>query len=84
MCFRILPGAEGDRPDGPFVYKGRVMEPVKGWTTHHSILEIDGEWYMFYHDIERSGVTHARDVKYTKLNIDKDGHIETVHPYETY
>ena len=76
--------AEGDRPDGPFVYKGRVMEPVKVWTTHHSILEIDGEWYMFYHDIERSGVTHARDVKYTKLNIDKDGHIETVHPYETY
>lgn len=74
--------AEGDRPDGPFTYKGRVMEPVKGWTTQHSILQIDGEWYIFYHDIERSGITHARDVKYTKLNIDKDGNIETIRPYD--
>ena len=75
--------AEGDRPDGPFRYKGKIMEPVLGWTTHHSILEIDGEWYIFYHDCELSGgITHERCVKYTKLNIDKDGNIDTIHTYE--
>lgn len=75
--------AEADKPGGPFRYKGRIMEPVLGWTTHHSILEIDGEWYIFYHDCELSGgITHERCVKYTKLNIDKDGNIETIHPYD--
>ena len=24
--------AEGDNPEGPFTYKGRIMEPVIGWT----------------------------------------------------
>lgn len=75
--------AEGEKPDGPFRFKGRIMEPVLGWTTHHSILEIDGEWYIFYHDCELSGgITHERCVKYTRLNIDRDGTIETIHPYD--
>ena len=75
--------AEGEKPEGPFTYKGRIMEPVLGWTTHHSILEIDGEWYIFYHDCELSkGITHERCVKYTKLNISEDGTIETIHPYD--
>ncbi|MCR5503762.1 MAG: glycoside hydrolase family 43 protein [Lachnospiraceae bacterium] len=75
--------AEGDAPDGPFTYKGRVMEPVLGWTTHHSIVEINNEWYLFYHDCELSGgITHERCVKYTKLSIDEKGNIETIHPYD--
>lgn len=74
--------AEGDRPDGPFTYKGRIMEPVIGWTTHHSIVEIDGEWYIFYHDSEKTGISHERCVKYTKLDIDENGNITTIKPYE--
>ena len=78
ICYAV-----SDRPDGPFTYKGRVLEPVLGWSTHHSIVEIDGEWYLFYHDCELSkGVTHERCVKYTKLDIDKEGNISTIHPYE--
>ncbi len=78
LCYAV-----GDTPDGPFTYKGRIMEPVLGWTTHHSILQIDGEWYIFYHDCELSGgVTHERCVKYTKLDIDSDGNIKTIHPYD--
>lgn len=75
--------AEGDSPAGPFTYKGRILEPVLGWTTHHSIVEIDGEWYLFYHDCTLSGgITHKRCVKYTKLNIAEDGTIETIKPYD--
>ena len=75
--------AVSDRPDGPFTYCGRIMEPVIGWTTHHSIVEYHGKWYLFYHDCELSdGINHRRCVKFTELHIHKDGTIETVYPYE--
>ena len=75
--------AEGDNPEGPFTYKGRILEPVVGWTTHHSIVEIDGEWYLFYHDAKLSGgCDHKRCVKFTKLNIAEDGTIEKIIPYD--
>ena len=75
--------AEGDRPDGPFTYRGRIMEPVIGWTTHHSIVEYKGKWYLFYHDCELSGgINHRRCVKYTELNIHEDGTIDTIRPYD--
>ena len=78
ICYAV-----SDTPDGPFTYKGRILEPVIGWTTHHSILEIDGEWYIFYHDSELSGGNnHKRCVKYTRLNIDGEGNIETIKPYD--
>lgn len=75
--------AEGDKPEGPFTYKGRILEPVIGWTTHHSIVEYHGKWYLFYHDCELSGgINHRRTVKYLELQIDEDGTIHTVDPYK--
>jgi len=74
--------AEADNVYGPYTYKGVVLEPVVGWTNHHSICEIEGEWYLFYHDSAISGGhTQLRGIKYTKLNIAEDGTIETVKPY---
>lgn len=75
--------ATGDKPDGPFTYRGKILEPVIGWTTHHSIVEYHGKWYLFYHDCERSGgINHRRDVKYTELKYNSDGTIVTIKPYE--
>lgn len=75
--------AQGDRPEGPFTYRGRIMEPVLGWTTHHSVVEYGGKWYLFYHDCELSnGVNHRRCVKYTELTIHGDGTIDTISPYQ--
>ena len=51
----LLVYAEGTSPTGPFTYKGLVMEPVQGWTTHHSIIEVKSKWYIFYHDTQLSG-----------------------------
>jgi len=74
--------AESDSPYGPFTYKGRILEPVVGWTTHHSIVEIDGQWYLFYHDSTISGgATQLRGIKYTPLEIAPDGTITTIDPY---
>ena len=75
--------ATSDSPMGPFTYGGRIMEPVLGWTTHHSITEYNGKWYLFYHDCELSnGINHRRNVKFTELKYNPDGSIITIKPYE--
>lgn len=74
--------ATGKDPRGPFTYRGRILEPVIGWTTHHSIVEYHGKWYLFYHDCEISGgINHRRNVKYTELRYNPDGTIQTIFPY---
>lgn len=78
----VLAYATGDSPYGPFTYRGRLLEPVLGWTTHHSIVEMNGEWHLFYHDTQTSkGRTHLRNVKVTRLMHRPDGTIETIVPY---
>jgi hypothetical protein len=76
----LLAYATGDSPYGPFTYQGVIMNPVEGWTTHHSIVEVDGKWYIFYHDTELSGKTWLRNVKVTELKRKPDGTIETINP----
>lgn len=75
--------AVSKNPKGPFTYKGRILEPVIGWTTHHSIVQFKDKWYLFYHDSSLSGgVNHKRCVKYTELKYNEDGTIQTILPYE--
>ncbi|QNL47927.1 glycoside hydrolase family 43 protein [Olivibacter sp. SDN3] len=77
----FLAYAIGDSPTGPFTFAGHFMKPVQGWTTHHSIVEFDGKWYLFYHDTERSGKTHLRNVKVTELTHHEDGTIAMIDPF---
>ncbi len=75
--------AIGDSPEGPFTYQGRILEPVIGWTTHHSIVEYKGKWYLFYHDSSLSGgVNHRRCVMFRELKYDENGKIIPMKPYE--
>ncbi|KAF2830453.1 Arabinanase/levansucrase/invertase [Ophiobolus disseminans] len=68
--------ATGDNPYGPFTYGGRIFEPVIGWTTHHSIAEFKGKWYLFYHDSTLSGGrNHLRCVKIREIVYDSAGKI---------
>jgi len=68
--------ATGDNPLGPFTYRGRILEPVIGWTTHHSIVEFKGKWYLFHHDASLSnGTNHLRCVKVAELFYSVDGEI---------
>ncbi|CAL5867796.1 uncharacterized protein PFLUO_LOCUS2017 [Penicillium psychrofluorescens] len=68
--------ATGSSPYGPFTYRGRILEPVLGWTTHHSIAEFQGKWWLFYHDCELSkGVDHLRSVKMREIVYDEQGAI---------
>jgi len=74
LCYAV-----GDTPYGPFTYGGVILTPVEGWTTHHSIVEFKGKWYLFYHDSKPSGgKTWLRSVKVVELNYRDDGSIETI------
>lgn len=71
LCYAI-----GDNPYGPFTYQGVILEPVVGWTTHHSIVEYKGKWYLFHHDcVPSNGITHLRSLKVLPLEYDADGKI---------
>jgi hypothetical protein len=74
--------ATGESPFGPFVFRGYILNPVVGWTTHHSIVEFQGKWYLFYHDSSLSGgVSHKRCVKVAELVYNADGSIQTIEPF---
>jgi hypothetical protein len=70
--------ATSDSPMGPYTYQGKIMDPVKGWTTHHSIVEYEGQWYLFYHDAKISKHDSQRNIKYVPLVINEDGTIQEV------
>lgn len=75
--------ATADNPYGPFTYQGKILNPVIGWTSHHSICEINDKWYLFYHDsVLSGGVTHLRSIKVTELFYDEAGNIMTINPYK--
>jgi len=73
--------ATGDSPTGPFTYRGQLLTPPLGWTSHHSIVEFAGRWWLYYHDATLSGgVSHKRSVKVQELFYEADGSIRLMEP----
>ena len=74
LCYAV-----GDNPYGPFVYQGVILTPVVGWTTHHSIVEYKGKWYLFHHDcVPSGGKTWLRSLKVVEFEYDENGKIITI------
>ena len=74
LCYAV-----GDNPYGPFRYRGVILEPVVGWTTHHSICEYQGHWYLFHHDcVPSDGKTWLRSLKIAELVYDEQGDIKVL------
>ncbi len=70
-----LAHATSDSPYGPFTYRGTVLEPVAGWTTQGSVVQLDGRWYLLYHDAQVSGRDHLRNVRIAPLTVHPDGRL---------
>ena len=71
LCYGV-----GDNPYGPFTYKGVILEPVVGWTTHHSIAKVGEQWYLFHHDcVPSNDTTWLRSLKVLPLEYDAEGNI---------
>lgn len=75
--------AVADNPFGPFEFKGLIMDesPTGCWTNHHSLVEKDGEWYLFYHHNDYSpDMDKRRSARIDKVTFNPDGTINKVMP----
>lgn len=75
--------AMGTHPMGPFKMAGVIMDesPMNCWTNHHSIIEYQGQWYLFYHQNHYSPkFDKHRSVCVDSLFFNPDGTIRKVTP----
>jgi GH43 family beta-xylosidase len=75
--------AMGDSPEGPFTMTGVVMDESETgcWTNHHSMIEYNGQWYLFYHHNDYSpDFDKNRSVCIDSLFFNADGTIQKVIP----
>lgn len=70
-------------PTGPFTWTGVLMdESASGcWTNQPSIVQYQGQWYLFYHDKDLSPhFDKNRSVRADYLRFNDDGTIQKVIP----
>ena len=60
---------------GPFRYKGEIIKNVGSSTSHGSIVEFKGKYYLFYHTRDLSKHNYKRSVCFDEISFDKDGNI---------
>jgi Glycosyl hydrolases family 43/Carbohydrate binding module (family 6) len=75
--------ATSKSPLGPFQWKGVILdESATGcWTVHHSLVDYQGQWYLFYHDRDLSpSFDKHRSIRADKLFFEADGTIRKVIP----
>lgn len=75
--------AMSDAPLGPYEFKGLIMDesPTGCWTNHHSIVEYNNQWYLFYHHNDYSpSFDKNRSVRIDSLSFNPDGTIRKVTP----
>ena len=75
--------AIGNNPLGPFKVTGVIMDesPTGCWTNHHSIIEYNNQWYLFYHHNDYSPkFDKNRSARIDSLFFNPDGTIRKVMP----
>ena len=75
--------ATSDHPLGPYTPAGVILDesPSGCWTIHHSIVEYQGQWYLFYHDDDLSpSFDKCRSMRADRLFFNDDGTIRKVVP----
>jgi hypothetical protein len=70
--------ATSENPLGPWSYRGIFLEPTGCSTTHGSVAEFKGQWYLFYHNQDISGEGNLRSMCIDFLHFNEDGTIQTV------
>jgi beta-xylosidase len=68
---------------GPYTWTGVITDTNASgcWTEHHSIVQFQGQWYLFYHDKQLSpDFDKNRSVRIDYLHFNDDGTIQKVIP----
>lgn len=85
MIYSGTPGsclcyATSDKPLGPYTYRGVIINNGKDYpdgNNHGSIVNIKGQWYIFYHRMT-NGTIMSRRACVEKIEILEDGSIPEV------
>jgi beta-xylosidase len=72
---QLLAYSTSESPYGPFEYRGIILDNDSR-NSHHSIIEIEGQWYLFYH-VEGPS-PYERRVCVDNLYYFEDGSIKEV------
>ncbi len=71
--------AMSDNPIGPWEHKGILLDPTGSLTTHGSVVEFKGKWYLFYHNAALSGKKMAnRSICFDEVTFNEDGTMNKV------
>lgn len=73
--------AMGDKPEGPYEYKGIINEIAGNSNTNHqALIDFKGESYFIYHNggIQTDGGSFSRSICIDKLEYNEDGTIKPV------
>ena len=71
--------AISNHPLGPWESKGVFLEKTSALTTHGSIVEYKGQWYLLYHNADLSGGRKGnRSICFDTVTFNEDGTIKMV------
>lgn len=70
--------AISNKPLGPWKNQDVFLEPTTSDTSHGSVVEYKGQWYVFYHNSDISGRGNLRSICVDKLYFNEDGTIQMV------
>ena len=72
--------ATSDSPNGPFTYRGVIVSnsgDAPGGNIHGGLVELNGQWYIFYHRMTNNSVFSRRACA-ERVTIEADGSIRKV------
>ena len=72
--------ATSDSPNGPFTYRGVIVSnsgDAPGGNIHGGLVELNGQWYIFYHRMTHNSVFSRRACA-ERVTIQADGSIPKV------
>ncbi len=72
--------AISDKPMGPYKYYGKIMDNIENGTNHHSVVNYNGKWILFYHNWALSGFNKLRSICADYMTFNSDGTIRKVTP----
>ena len=84
--YRVQYATSTEGPMGPFTYRGEILTTNEDQSVHgpghHSILEINGEYYIVYHRHNNPKSVHGfnRQVCIDRMTFDEKGNINPIIP----
>ena len=84
--YRVQYATSTEGPMGPYTYKGCILKTNADGTIHgpghHSVLELDGNYYIVYHRHNNPHSIHGfhRQVCIDRMEFDEEGNIKPIIP----